>query len=518
MFSNFYIQQRLKKAVLLAESGQNPYGTNALRSLNNKEFLEKYSYLDTQDSALQADTQASTSESTDSKKASTTESIVGRVRFIRLMGKACFIKIEDQSGILQAYVSKNDVGERFEEIKKILEVGDIIGVSGFAFVTKSGELSIHAQDFRILCKAIIPLPEKFHGLSDVELRYRQRYVDLIVNDNVKKTFILRSKIIASIREFFDNLGFLEVETPMLHPIPGGANAKPFVTHHNALDVERYLRIAPELYLKRLIVGGFEAIYEINRNFRNEGIDHSHNPEFSSIEFYWAYHTFSDLITLTKELFAFLFERLELPSVLQFGEMEIDFSKWETLSYKQSLQKIGGLDSEIIENKERLESYLREAGIKLAPNLSYGKLLDEAFGSFVESKLINPTFIVEYPIEISPLARRSEVNPDIAERFELFIGGREIANGFNELNDPLDQKARFEEQVAQKDAGDEEAQYMDEDFLWALGYGMPPTAGEGIGIDRLVMLLTNNKSIKDVILFPALKPHKGNYDILEGKEK
>lgn len=504
MFSNFYIQQRIKKASALRESGKNPYSTNAKRTLSNAEFLQKYAPLKDQQN----------DDNTNDKKPC--ECVVGRVRFIRLMGKACFIKIQDQSGILQAYLSKNELGEQFDEVKKILEVGDFVNICGFGFVTKMGELSIHGLEFKILSKAIVPLPEKFHGLSDIELRYRQRYVDLIVNDDVKQTFVLRSKIIACVRDFFDKKGFLEVETPMLHPIPGGANAKPFITHHNALNADRYLRIAPELYLKRLIVGGFEAVYEINRNFRNEGVDSTHNPEFSSIEFYWAYHTYEDLMNVTKELFAFLLQTLGLPSVIPFDDKKIDLGKWQEISFKDALIEIGGLERAVIESKENLEEFLRKKNIKLLPNSTYGKLLDEAFSEFVESKLINPTFITHYPIELSPLARRSEENSEIAERFELFIGGREIANGFNELNDPLDQKMRFEEQVRQKDAGDEEAQYMDEDFVWALGYGMPPTAGEGIGIDRLIMLLSNQKSIKDVILFPALKIHKGNYDIIEDK--
>lgn len=298
---------------------------------------------------------------------------------------------------------------------------------------------------------------------------------------------------------------------MLHPIPGGANAKPFVTHHNALNVDRYLRIAPELYLKRLIVGGFEAVFELNRNFRNEGMDHSHNPEFSMIEFYWAYRTYEDLIALTQELFAYLLERLALPSRLQWDDVEVDFSKWNTLSYKESLLTIGNLPESALENAKSLESYLLQKGVKLESNLNYGKLQDAAFSEFVESKLINPTFITQYPIDISPLARRNDEDPNIADRFELFIGGKEIANGFSELNDPLDQYERFLAQVRQKDAGDEEAQYMDEDFVTALGYGMPPTAGQGIGIDRLVMLLTNNKSIKDVLLFPAMKPQAKTTD-------
>ena len=360
-------------------------------------------------------------------------------------------------------------------------------------------------NFKILSKAIVPLPEKFHGLNDIELRYRQRYVDLIVNSHVKETFVMRSKIVAYIRTFFTNLGFLEVETPMLHPIPGGANARPFITHHNALNVDRYLRIAPELYLKRLIVGGFEAIFEINRNFRNEGMDYSHNPEFSMIEFYWAYKTYKDLIEVTKNLFNGLLENLGLDKVVAYDDKMIDFNKWSVLTYKESLETIGGLPKDAIEDKEKLKSFLESKGVKLESNLNYGQLLDSAFSEFVESKLINPTFIVEYPIEISPLARRNDLDSSIADRFELFIAGTEIANGFSELNDPLDQLNRFKEQVKLKDAGDLEAQYMDEDYVWALGHGMPPTAGQGIGIDRLVMLLTNNKSIKDVILFPAMKP-------------
>ena len=491
MFSNTYIQQRIQKGDELRNSGLNPYRNDAKVTMSNGEFIEAFKYL---------------KEGGESNENNMPEVwIKGRVKFLRLMGKASFIKIEDGSAILQVYFSQNELGDMFKILKKNLEVGDIVNVYGFPFVTKTGELSLHALDFKLLTKAIVPLPEKFHGLSDIELRYRQRYLDLIVNSDVKETFILRSKIISHIRHFFESKGFLEVETPMLHPIPGGANARPFITHHNALNVERYLRIAPELYLKRLIVGGFEAIFEINRNFRNEGIDHSHNPEFSMIEFYWAYHTYDDLIALSRELLLYLLDSLNLPHNLPFGDMNIDFSDFNTISYVDSITQIGGIDSNIVRDKVKLESYLKSQNIKIESGLSYGKLLNEAFDNFVESKLINPTFITHYPIEISPLARKSDVDCNIADRFELFIGGREIANGFSELNDPLDQLERFKAQVAEKEKGDEEAQYMDEDYVWALGHGMPPTAGEGIGIDRLVMLLTNNKSIKDVILFPAMKP-------------
>lgn len=499
MFSNFYTQQRIKKRDLLRDNGVNPYANNVKRTLKNAVFLEKYAYLLTN---TDSDTHSTGQESPSQH----IESIVGRVRFIRLMGKACFMKIQDESGILQAYVSKNDIGENFEIVKKIIEVGDIINISGYAFVTKTGELSIHALSCQILTKSIVPLPEKFHGLSDIELRYRQRYVDLIVNEEVKKTFEMRSKIISCVRRFFEQKGFLEVETPMLHPIPGGANARPFITHHNALKVDRYLRIAPELYLKRLIVGGFEAIFELNRNFRNEGMDHSHNPEFTMIEFYWAYKTYKDLICLTQELFKFILDEFKLSSTLEYNGQCIDFTHFKILTYTQALEEIGGIPQTIIEDKNKLLQFLQEKHLQIESNASYGKLLAEAFDECVEHKLINPTFIVEYPIEISPLARRNDQNPNIADRFELFIGGKEIANGFSELNDPLDQFERFKEQVKAKEAGDEEAQYMDEDYVWALAYGMPPTAGEGIGIDRLVMLLSDAKSIKDVILFPALKPN------------
>lgn len=547
MFENSYIQQRIKKAQDLRDRNLNPYSNGTKRTINNATFLQKYDFLKAVDSTTSSE-QDTTQNSLKNKTQD--ETIVGRVRFIRLMGKACFIKIQDESAILQSYLSLNDLGDAsFEVVKKLLEVGDIVAVSGFAFVTKSGELSIHAKECKILTKAIVPLPEKFHGLTDVELRYRQRYVDLIVNSEVREIFKLRSKIISLVRKFFEEKGFLEVETPMLHPIPGGANAKPFITHHNALDVDRYLRIAPELYLKRLIVGGFEAVFELNRNFRNEGMDHSHNPEFSMIEFYWAYHTYEDLIALTKEFFSYLLANLGMASKVPFGEssevildssaksstdlqdsknMEsnngessvkfIDFSKWQILTYEESLEQVGKIAHEVIVDEAKLRAYLIDKGVKLESNMNYGKLLDSAFGEFVESKLINPTFITQYPIDISPLARRNDTDSSKADRFELFIGGKEIANGFSELNDPLDQLERFRAQVAQKEKGDEEAQYMDEDFVWALGYGMPPTAGQGIGIDRLVMLLANARSIKDVLLFPAMKPIKEDFGTAQDLDK
>lgn len=490
MFSNEYVKLRMQKAKKLKEEGFNPYSHNSKRNTTLKEFLEKNKDIET----------------LENKRDESRKFIVaGRVKFLRLMGKAAFFKIEDMSGILQIYMSKNNI-ENFNLLKKTLEVGDIVEVKGYPFITKTGELTLHADEVKILTKAIHPLPEKFHGLQDIEIKYRQRYLDMIMNKEVRDIFLLRSKIVSLVREFFLNKGFLEVETPMLHTVVGGANARPFMTHHNALDIDMNLRIAPELYLKRLIVGGFEAVFELNRNFRNEGIDHTHNPEFTMIEFYWAYHTMDDLMNLTKELFDFLFEKLNLPKVLEYGEFKIDFNDWKTLTYKEALINIGNIPEEILDDKEKIKSYLKKNGVEIEAHIdSIGKLWAELFDEFVEDKLINPTFIVDFPIDISPLARRSEKDPNIAERFELFIAGREIANGFNELNDPLDQYNRFKAQLEAKKKGDEEGMEMDEDYIRALQYGMPPTAGEGIGIDRLVMLLTNSHSIKDVILFPTMKP-------------
>ena len=493
IFDNQYEQQRIQKAKDLKELGVNPYGHGFCKEIKNSEFLKKYAYV--------KDLEAKKDEKVCVK-------LTGRIKFLRHMGKAAFAKIEDESGLVQIYFNKDSLGEEwFKKVKKLIEVGDIVEAIGYPFVTRTGELTLHANELNLVTKAIVPLPEKYHGLQDKELRYRQRYLDLIMNPDVKKVFLLRSRIVSLIREFFENHSFLEVETPMMHSIPGGANARPFITHHNALGVDRYLRIAPELYLKRLIVGGFEAVFEINRNFRNEGMDATHNPEFTMIEFYWAYHTYEDLMKLTEELFDYLFEKLGLPKELPYGEHIIDFSTpFSKIKYKDAIEEIGGVPSDVIEDKSKIIAYLKEHGIELkdAGKMSLGALQAELFDNFVEEKLINPTFITHFPIEISPLARRSDENPDIAERFELFIAGKEIANGFNELNDPLDQYERFKAQVAAKEV-DDEAMHMDEDFVRALGYGMPPTAGEGIGIDRLVMLLTNQHSIRDVILFPAMRP-------------
>jgi lysyl-tRNA synthetase class 2 len=497
MFSNEYVKLRMQKAENLKEAGINPYGHNAKRDTKISEFIEKNKDIENLENKR------------DENRIFT---VAGRVKFLRLMGKAAFFKIEDESGILQVYMSKNDLGDEFNLLKKNLEVGDIVEVTGYPFITKTGELTIHAKEVRILTKAIHPLPEKFHGLQDTETKYRQRYLDMIMNKDTRDRFKLRSKIVSLIREFFLKKGFLEVETPMLHTVVGGANARPFMTHHNALDIDMNLRIAPELFLKRLIVGGFEAVFELNRNFRNEGIDHTHNPEFTMLEYYWAYHNIEDLMNLTKELFNFLLEKLNLPKKIPFGDMEIDFNEWKIITYKEALVKIGNVPEEILNDVDAMKKYLKEKGVEVEEHIdSKGKLWAELFDEFVEPKLINPTFVTQFPVEISPLARRSDENPEFAERFELFIAGREIANGFNELNDPLDQYERFKAQLEAKAKGDEEVMDMDYDYIRALQYGMPPTAGEGIGIDRLVMLLTNTQSIKDVILFPTMKPKKEIFD-------
>ncbi len=495
IFDNQYEQQRIEKSKNLKNLDIAPYPHNIKKGSSTKEFKEQFAYV---------------LESEEKRDESKSLSVNGRIKFLRVMGKAAFVKIEDESGLLQIYVARDNLPDGFynDVFKKLIEVGDIISVAGFPFVTKTGELSLSVTSLTLAAKSIKPLPEKFHGLQDIELRYRQRYLDMIMNPEVKEVFKTRSNLVRIIRRFFENRDFLEVETPMMHPIAGGANAKPFITHHNALDIERYLRIAPELYLKRLIVGGFEAVFEINRNFRNEGMDHTHNPEFTMIEFYWAYHNYKDLMKLTEELFDEILKELDLPKTIIYGDMSINFSTpFKKISWANSLSEIGGVPKEIIDDKDAMLSYLKEKGEAADPKLSIAKLQCELFDNFVEPKLINPTFITHYPIEISPLARRSDENPDIAERFEFFAAGTEIANGFNELNDPLDQYERFTKQIDDKNSGDDEAHDMDEEFVHALGYGMPPTAGQGLGIDRLVMLLTNQHSIRDVILFPAMKPIK-----------
>lgn len=494
LFNHEQQQQRLKKSQELRELGINPYNNQSNRDTKISEFLEN-----------NLDVETLENKRDENRKFT----IAGRIKFFRLMGKASFLKIEDESGIIQIYVARDNLEEGFynSKFKKLIEVGDYIEVVGFPFITNKGELSLSVENLKILTKAINPLPEKYHGIVDKEARYKQRYLDLIMNQDVKNTFKTRSKIVSLIRRFFEDNSFLEVETPMMHPIAGGANARPFVTHHNALGVDRFLRIAPELYLKRLIVGGFEAVFEINRNFRNEGMDATHNPEFTMIEFYWAYKNYKDLMAITERLFDYLFENLNLDKKLKYNDFEVDFSTpFRKIGYVDAIVEIGGIDREIATNSEKIATLLKERNIEVKTD-DLGSLQAELFDEFVESKLINPTFVTDFPVSISPLARRNDENSEIADRFELFIAGREIANGFSELNDPIDQYERFKSQVEAKESGDDEAHEMDEDYVNALGYGMAPTAGEGIGIDRLVMLLTNEHSIRDVVLFPAMKINK-----------
>lgn len=492
-------QQKIEKLQEIRNAHINPYPHFISKDMQIAEFKQKFAYI----------------QNLEEKRAdeNTLFKITGRIKLKRVAGKSTFANIEDSSDCIQIYFSRDSIGEEaYAFSKKNIEVGDIILVLGYAFVTKTGEFSIHVSKIRLASKAISPLPEKFHGLTDIEIRYRQRYLDMIMNPSVRDDFKKRSIIISTIRKFFEQKGFLEVETPVMHPIPGGANAKPFVTYHNALNVNRYLRIAPELYLKRLVVGGMENVFEISRNFRNEGMDLTHNPEFTSIEFYWAWHTYTQIMTLVEELFGVLFKELNLAQILTFDDMQIDFSApFARLNYLDAIAKIGEISPDIISNKDKILQKLKKDGFEANEKLDLGHLQAELFDNYVEAKLINPTFIVDYPISISPLSRRSDENPQIAERFELFIAGNEIANAFNEINDPLDQYERFKAQIDAKNAGDDEAHEMDEDFVKALGYAMPPTAGCGLGIDRLVMLLTNKKSIRDVILFPAMKHIKSTSD-------
>ena len=435
-----------------------------------------------------------------------TVKIAGRMMLKRVMGKAAFATIQDAAGRIQLYVTTNDLGAEALEEFKHYDMGDILGAEGRLFKTKVGELSVHVTSLRLLVKSLRPLPEKFHGLSDTEQRYRMRYVDLMVNPEVKRTFETRSQIVQEIRTFMVAAGYLEVETPMMHPIPGGAAAKPFITHHNTLDMQLYLRIAPELYLKRLIVGGFERVFEINRNFRNEGMSVRHNPEFTMMEFYIAYRDFHHLMQFTEDMIRSISQKVCGSTLIDYQGMQIDFGQpFARLTMPQAVKQYFPEYADTnLDDLETLKTLCKKHHAQLKANDTVGTLQLKLFEETAEAKLIQPTFIVDYPAEVSPLARRNEKNPAITDRFELFIAGRELANGFSELNDAEDQAARFMEQVKAKESGDEEAMHYDADFVRALEYGMPPTAGEGIGIDRLVMLLTNSPSIRDVILFPQLR--------------
>jgi lysyl-tRNA synthetase class 2 len=429
--------------------------------------------------------------------------VAGRMMLKRVMGKASFATVQDTSGRIQLYVQRDAVGEAVYEAFKHWDLGDIVGARGTVFKTKTGELSVKVTEMRLLAKALRPLPEKFHGLADQEQRYRQRYVDLITSEEAREVFRVRTRVIQAIREYMVERGYLEVETPMMHPIPGGAAARPFVTHHNALDMQLYLRIAPELYLKRLVVGGFDKVFEINRNFRNEGISTRHNPEFTMMEFYEAYRDHRYLMDFTEDLLRTVARKVLSTTQLRYGEHTVDLGRpFERLSIDQAIAKYAPAYAGIGEPKI-LANKLTSAGIKTEPGSSLAVLKLQAFET-IEEKLVQPTFIVDYPAEVSPLARRNDANPDITDRFELYIVGRELANGFSELNDPEDQAARFLAQAKMKEAGDAEAMHYDADYIRALEHGMPPAAGEGIGIDRLVMLFTDSPSIRDVLLFPHLR--------------
>ncbi len=432
-------------------------------------------------------------------------SMAGRITGLRCFGKATFIHFRDYTGQFQAYIKQDEIGKEAYALFKQFDVGDFIGIKGNVFQTRTGEWTVLAKEIRLLCKAIRPLPEKFHGLRDPEKRYRQRYLDLIMNPNVRDIFIKRAQIIQAFRDFLLGRGFLEVETPMMQPIPGGAEATPFNTFHDALGMELFLRIAPELYLKRLVIGGFDRVFEINRSFRNEGISTQHNPEFTMLEFYQAYATHKDLMVLTEEMFRFVTRQVLGRTHFTYQGNTIDMTgAWRRLTLLDALSELGGIEASMLDDRHRLLDFARSEGIEIRKTRRVGKILTKLFDVLVEPKLIEPTFVVGYPVEISPLARRSSSDSNMTERFELFIGGREIANGFSELNDPVDQKRRFLDQVADREAGEQEAHCMDEDYVMALEYGMPPTAGEGVGIDRFVMLLTNAVSIREVIFFPQLK--------------
>jgi lysyl-tRNA synthetase class 2 len=434
--------------------------------------------------------------------------IAGRVMGLRDFGKAAFLRVQDASGWIQVHVRRDHLDERGFRVFRALDLGDIVGVWGPVTRTRSGELSVLADGVRLLTKALRPLPEKWHGLQDVEIRYRRRYLDLMVNPEVRRVFTTRAGIVQAIRNFLSERGFLEVETPMMQAIPGGAAARPFRTHHNALDIPLFLRVAPELFLKRLVVGGLERVFELNRTFRNEGISTEHNPEFTILELYQAYATFEDLMTLTEELVSTVAERVLGTRRVLYGEAEIDLAPpWRRADLVTLVAEATGRSVEALASEAVLCELIRDHGVEAPPRPTWGKLLLALFERLVEPTLVQPTFATRYPVDVSPLARRSDDAPALVDRFELFIAGRELANAFSELNDPDDQRARFEEQVRDRAAGDEEAHAMDDDYVQALEYGMPPTAGLGIGIDRLVMLLTNSQSIRDVILFPQLRPER-----------
>ncbi len=475
---------RRDKLAQLQEEGENPFDvTTYNQEYHTAEIIEKFDEME----GMQV-------------------SIAGRLMSKRVMGKASFFDLRDRLGKIQLYVTRDDMGEEVYKKFKKLDIGDIVGVTGEVFRTQKGEISVRTNGYTLLSKSLLPLPEKFHGLRDTDLRYRQRYVDLIMNHEVKRTFEIRSKIITAMRNYLDSKDFMEVETPMLNTIPGGAAARPFVTHHNALDIDMYMRIATELHLKRLIVGGFERVYEIGRCFRNEGMDIKHNPEYTSMEVYQAYGDYNDMMDLTENLIRYCAEQACGTTKVTYQGTEIDLSHFERITMIDSVKKYSGVDFNEIKTDEEAQKIAKEKGLEVDPiKNTRGDIIALFFDEYVEDNLVQPTFITDYPVEISPLAKRKPSQPELTERFEVFITGREFGNAFSELNDPIDQRARFESQVALREAGDDEANMMDDDFLTSLEYGMPPTGGLGIGVDRLVMLLTDSYSIRDVLLFPTMKP-------------
>jgi lysine--tRNA ligase len=482
---NHLVQVRKEKLKALIEAGKNPYEiTEFNRTHVTTEIFENYDELEGKEVA-----------------------IAGRMMGKRIMGKASFVHVQDPYGKIQLYVSVNDLGEESYKAFKEDDIGDIVGVKGFVFKTKTGEISIHAKEFTLLSKSLRPLPEKFHGLKDTDLRYRQRYVDLIMNPEVKDTFIKRIQILKEIRTFLDNLGYLEVETPILNNISGGASARPFITHHNTLDIDMYLRIALELNLKRLIVGGFDRVYEMNRVFRNEGMDIKHNPEFTELELYAAYQNLDDMMDVTEKLITTVAQKVLGTLKVNFQGREIDLTPgWRKVTMTEIVKEVTGVDFNTIKTDEEAQEALKSLRIPLDPiKQSRGDILAQIFDEKCEDTIVNPTFVYEYPIENSPLAKKVKGSDTMVQRFELFIAGGEYANAFSELNDPIDQYERFLNEIRNRDKGDEEAGMMDEDYINALEIGLPPTGGMGMGIDRLVMLLTNSASIRDVLLFPTMKP-------------
>ncbi|MDR3293634.1 MAG: lysine--tRNA ligase [Clostridiales bacterium] len=478
------IQIRREKLRELIDAGKNPYEeTVYAKNANAAEILSDYE-----------------------KYAERSVSVAGRIISRRIMGKASFCHILDGSGSIQIYLKADELGETYEDFKR-WDIGDIVGASGAVFTTHKGEISVRVTEIKLLSKSLLPLPEKYHGLKDPDLRYRQRYVDLIANPEVKNTFIARSGIIRAIREFLDGEGYLEVETPILNTIAGGAEARPFVTHHNTLDLDMYLRIAPELYLKRLIVGGFERVYEMGRLFRNEGMSIRHNPEFTTVELYAAYSDYNDMMTTAEKMIEFTANKVLGTTEIVYQGTPINLgAPWKRMTMVEAVREIAGIDCEK-ESLDKLKKLAKTKGIDLKADTSWGAAVYALFDNLVEDKLIQPTFITEYPVEISPLAKKKKTDKTMTERFEIFIYGRELGNAYSELNDPIDQKQRFADQMKKREKGDEEAHLADNDFVTALEYGMPPTGGMGIGIDRLVMFLTDSTSIRDVLLFPTMKPVK-----------